>query len=207
MKKILISFFAIVLMMPLGAQSQDAPKQREIGLIFTGLNSFGLTYRHGDAETLHRFRIANVVGDSENKTSDSLSNSSRRFSVDFRVGTEFRRALDQNFTFRYGLDLGVGLDLRDGNNEVLFGTDRNQSGYESQLFSASFNLVLGVNYKLTDKILLGAEVLPGLTYTTGQEERTTFSTSNGTRSNLLNVSNWSYQMRLSSILLSAVYVF
>jgi hypothetical protein len=207
MKKNLISILAILITLPFMGQGQDLPKQREIGLIFTGLNSFGLTYRQGDAKGLHRFRIANIVGDSYNRTSDSLSNNSQRFSVDLRVGAEHRKALNENFTFRYGLDLGVGLDLRDESNEALFGTNRSESSSESQLFSAGFNMVLGVNFQLTDKILLGAEVLPGLTYTTGQEERTTFSTGNGTRSNQFIVSNWSYQMRLSSILLSAVYIF
>ncbi len=193
--------------MPSHAQSQDLPKQREIGLIFTGLNSFGLTYRQGNAKGLHRFRIANITGNSYSRTSDSLSNSSQRFSVDFRLGAERRKAINEDFTFRYGLDLGVGLDLRDDTNEAFYSNNRSESTAESQLFSAGFNLVLGVNYQLTEKILLGAEILPGLSYTTGQEKRTAFSTGSGTRSDQFIVSDWSYQMRLSSVLLSAVYVF
>tara|TARA_R110001592_G_scaffold234658_2_gene492319 strand:+ start:52166 stop:52789 length:624 start_codon:yes stop_codon:yes gene_type:complete len=207
MKKILISFFAIVLMMPLGAQSQDAPKQREIGLIFTGLNSFGLTYRQGKAEALWRFRVANVSGGSDNSVGDSLSNRSQRFAADLMAGKEFRKTLDEHFTFRYGLDLGLGLRLNEANNENMFVNGSDQSTNASQLFTASMNLVLGFNYQLSDKFILGAEVLPSFGYTFGQQEFTYITSNRGARTNVQDVSDWSYQMRLSSILLSAVYVF
>lgn len=207
MKKILIFFFALILMAPVMAQGQEMPKQRELGLIFTGLDNFGLTYRQGSAAALWRFRVASVSGGSDKSESDSLSNSSQRFSVDLLAGKEFRKTLDEHFTFRYGLDIGFGLRLNEANNQNMFVNGSTQSTNASQFFTASMNLVLGFNYQLSDKILLGAEVLPSFGYTFGQQDFTNITPNSGTRTNVLDVSDWFYQMRLSSILLSAVYVF
>jgi hypothetical protein len=207
MKKILIFFFALILMVPFMAQSQDALKQRELGLIFTGLDNFGLTYRQGSAAALWRFRVANINGGSDKSESDSLSNASQRFAVDLMAGREFRKTLDEHFTFRYGLDLGLGLRLNEAKNQNMFVNGSNQSTSASQLFTASMNLVLGFNYQLSDKFILGAEVLPSFGYTFGRQEFTYSTSNSGTRNNVLDVSDWFYQMRLSSILLSAVYVF
>lgn len=90
--------------------AQEKPLRRELGLTFTGINSFGLTYRQGGDESLWRFRAFSALGNTNNETADSSNRLSQNFDFFLGAGREYRAPLTGNFQLRYGADLVAGIN-------------------------------------------------------------------------------------------------
>ncbi len=143
------STFSFLLLFSFSLISFAQKKQREAGIQFNDLDSFGLVYRTGTDKSLWRF---NLLSSSFGKASFGASETDA-FSIRASIGKEYRTIIDKNFEFRYGFDLGFGYANQNNSNNVDIDT-----------FDTTANAVVGFNYVVNNKIVIGAEVLPSLTY-------------------------------------------
>lgn len=204
MKKIILAFAILITSQTTNGQSETSRLQ-EIGLGFNNFNAYSLIYRSGTETALWRFSAGNLVLRNAENSNDSLMNYAREFDISLSAGREYRNRISEKMEFRYGFDLGLG-----------FSSDRflNQSpaynGYEyfrrEQRYSIGASAVIGLNYRLSDDFILGAELLPTLNYAFGQRgERNGFpqSSSEGTT----DISEWSFIARNGFARLSLMYQF
>jgi hypothetical protein len=163
MKNFILGALCSVLFLPAFSQETTAPanKQREVGLTFRNFDGFGLTYRFGKENKLWRL----------NATSGALSFSSsdlyiERESVNVSflasVGREIRKPLGEKIDFRYGLDLGIGFSYSE--SELSDTTRVSSSITENTQLRPELGVLVGFNYKVSDKFLIGAELIPQLFY-------------------------------------------
>ena len=145
MKKGLLLIGMLCLMFTASAQSQ-----KEIGMTFKNLDEFGMTFRVGSETSMWRFNALSLGG---NKISNNGGDS---FGFGLGVGHEFRSSLiEDKLEFRYGLDLMLKMNNMEDATKT-----------KTDMTSFGGAVVLGVNYMLTDHMILGAEILPGVDYVT-----------------------------------------
>lgn len=202
MKKALFILAALIL--PLSMMAQETPKQKEIGLTFTDLYSFGLTYKTGTEKSLWRFGTILIDGENYSQKADSSSRYDNTISCNLIVGKEFRKTLGKNLELRVGADLSFRYNRAKLENDDE--TVNNEDAVNEQTtYRPGMNLVFGFNYVINEHLAIGAEMLPGITYTTG----TTTSTYNiypvGQKKQSRDISTFSYGLSNGSVLLSIVY--
>lgn len=61
MNKITITFLAVII--SLSVSAQEKTKQHEVGIAFTNVNEFGLTYKVGKSNSLWRFNTLFINSD------------------------------------------------------------------------------------------------------------------------------------------------
>ncbi|MFZ1806482.1 MAG: hypothetical protein WAU36_04645 [Cyclobacteriaceae bacterium] len=193
----------IVLFCMVNSFAQENSKQKELGLLFSNLDSFGLTYRVGTPNAVWRFNSLVISGVDNTFEQDSLTNSSNSFGVNFSVGREWRKTVTETLEIR----LGSGLSL--GHRTSKSGTEngsQNLSTSESRNSNFGFNIVFGFNYLAGEHIVIGAEVLPGFNYSVGKSTQITDSVFGPQETESKN-SGFSYGFSSNSALLSIVYKF
>jgi hypothetical protein len=187
------------------AQENEKVKQKEIGLVFSNLDNFGLTYKTGTEKSLWRFTTLFISGDNIEETEDSLLSKQNQLGFGVKIGKEYRKNIAQNLELRFGADLSfsyshskIELDDKTVND---FNRLREQS-----IYRPGVNLVFGFNYELSDNFVIGAELLPNFTYTTGSRTETNYYTYQNDEVKT-DISGFSYGLSNSSALLSLVYRF
>ena len=161
MKKLALSF--IILTIALTVVAQEKPKTKEIGIVFSNLDNFGLSFKIGKEKALWRFNTMHIDGGYMEETIDSIVTKSNDIGFMFSVGREYRKSIAKNLEIRYGADLSFRYqkyeqDYNDNENTRL----RTRTFYEP-----GFNLVFGFNYVIQEKLIIGAEILPYFSYTFG----------------------------------------
>ena len=164
MKKSLM--FLLCFSFPYFLLAQESNKQKEIGLVFSSFDSFGLTYKTGTAKSLWRFNTLFINGSKTDKSSDLLDETQNAMGFGIKFGREFRKVVAGNLELRYGADISFSYamsknkhdDKTEADNDII----NNQTTYRPGI-----NLMFGLNYVLKDKLVIGAEIMPGITYTTG----------------------------------------
>ena len=131
--------------------AQDVQKQKEVGVVFSNFDNFGLTFKTGNKNSMWRFSSLFCGGQKSIKDPSNLNRN--EISTDLKIGKEFRKSINDNFEFRYGLDLAFG-----------YGNMKSYTNDKQIRYSPSINLVLGVNYITKNNIILGAELLPYVGY-------------------------------------------
>lgn len=164
MKKSLLTL--LILSMPLFLMAQDAPRQKEAGLVFSNLDNFGLTYRTGTDKSLWRFNTLLMSRYQISHSADSLFEDRDNFGFSVQFGREFRKELVKNLELRYGLDLffGYSHSIYEYDEKTTRNNDRVN---ERTTYQPGIKLVFGLNYVINDTFVVGAELLPYFTYTTG----------------------------------------
>ena len=148
--KTIISTLFIVAITALSSFSQDSPN-KEIGIRFNDLNNYDLLFKKKLSDnTYRRLRIASIAINISGRESQDTRFS---FAGNIAAGIEKRKALTNRFNFIYGWEGLLGLSL----NRV--------SGENSGTYRAGIGAIIGWNYKLSDQITLGVEIIPSLTYT------------------------------------------
>lgn len=183
--------------------AQEAVKQKEIGLIFSNLDNFGLTFRTGTAESLWRFNTLLITGNNRKNTNEDVIDKQNNIEVGISVGKEFRKSIIQNIELRYGADLSFNYSLSKSNTDVNNDNTIDRSTKNTN-YTPGINLVLGLNYKLSDHFVIGAEVLPYFIYTAGTVIQKTYLPNN-TIENESKSSAFNYGLSNRSVLLSLVY--
>ena len=85
--------------------AQETVKQKEIGLVFSNLDNFGLTFKSGTDKSLWRFNTLFISGNNLDNTADSLVNKQSNIGFGVKIGKEYRKDLVNNLELRFGADL------------------------------------------------------------------------------------------------------
>jgi len=183
------------------AQLKNA--QQEIGLSFSNFDNFGITYKIGKKTAMWRINTVVLSGSklNEDDGDDDLTRSSLGFNL--QLGKEFRKLIAENLELRYGADVAFGMNYTKSDRENNTAPDDILT-YKRTYYRPGFNLVLGLNYVIKDRIVIGAEVLPHFTYTFGTE---TTILGNGQEETHEDISGFSYGISNNSARLSISYRF
>lgn len=185
--------------------AQGVENQKEAGLTFRSLNGFGFTYRTGTNEALWRFSSVFLSGNNQKNESDSLVSEIKDFTFGLQLGREIRKPLSDNFELRYGLDLALRYSTRSNDFDDLSISDYDRFT-EDKLYSAGINLILGINYKISENFIGGVEVSPDIYYQTGKRYESIYYINDGDEI-VYDISGFNYGFSSSSVLLSIVYRF
>lgn len=197
-----ILFFILLCLPFLGnAQEivQDKPKQKEVGIIFANLNNFGITYRIGNAPYMWRFRSLIFNGDNYKETGDVTINQRSSIGGSLNIGREKRKVIAENFEFRYGVDIGLGIFEYKQESKT---SSTNHSSSTQVFYEPTINAMIGLNYVVKDRLVIGAEILPSFTYSTGMH--TYRDLANGTEEKTP-TSGFRYGLTNGSALVSILY--
>lgn len=187
MKKTLLILVVLVFSMTINAQ--EVQKQKEVGLTFSNLNNIGLTYKTGNKNSMWRFSTVFINGQNYKTETDSLIHYSFNMSLGFKIGKEFRKSINENFEFRYGLDLGF---------DYMFSCNY----AKSIVYSPSINFVIGANYITKSNVIIGAEIMPFIGYNIRSND-----TQGGTTNNNFGASGLSWGVNSTSAKITIGYRF
>jgi len=203
MKKSLLILTSLSMSFSLMAQGQT--KEKEIGLVFNSLNSFGLTFRTGTEKALWRFNTLYLSGNSRTETADSSETKNTSNGFELKVGREYRKNITRNLEFRVGADLSFRYNQskNDVNDKTVVDADVLQ---KSTTYQPGINLVLGFNYVIHENFVVGAEIMPYFSYTTGTSTEKYYYINNGNEVKS-KISGFGYGFSTSSVLVNLVYRF
>lgn len=199
MKKLLL--LLLITSTSIIVNGQEKTKQKEVGLSFSNLDNFGLTYKFGTTKSM--WRINTLLASGANRNTGVGASENESTSVDFglKFGKEFRKPVTTKLELRYGADISIDYSYSKG----LAISPSLPGSYttKTSTYSPGINFVLGFNYLISENILIGTEILPGFKYTKG-----TSTTSFGLNSEETNdISGFEYGLSNSSALLSISYRF
>ncbi len=182
--------------------AQETVKQKEIGLVFSNLDNFGLTFKTGTDKSLWRFNALFISGSNMGSTFDSVVNTQSNLGFGFKMGKEYRKVLANNLELRYGADLSFSYGHSKSERDDTKVNDFDRLDVNTS-YSPGINLVFGFNYKLSDNFVLGAELLPSFSY---YRNATTYYTNN-VEEHKTEYSGFNYGLSNTSVLLSLAYRF
>ena len=138
-------------------------KTREASIIFYNFQNYGLMYKSGKTDKkLWRFRaVTGGFGKSQVETSNTTEVTVSNFSFNFSVGRERRKPINESLNFVYGIELTSGINYSDNKTIV---SNQPISGSQNSNINAGLVGVFGLNYKIKDKFIIGAELLPSAIY-------------------------------------------
>lgn len=198
MKKTVLLAFTLII--SVFAFSQEK-KVREVGLSFSNPDNFGLSYKVGCDNKFWRLNILSISGSISTNENEDYIGDNNQFNAGFRLGREYRKDIKDNFQFIYGADLSFSY-TRDNQNTDRIPADANDSEDVANTYRPGFNLVFGMNYAINDKLVFGAELLPGANYNISYSKRTV-----GNEVNNTNTTNLSYNITLSNVRFTLAYRF
>lgn len=203
MKKSLLILTALTMSFFLMAQGQS--KQKEIGLVFSNLDNFGLTFRIGSEKALWRFNTLYLSGHNVTQTSDSSETKSISNGFGLKLGREWRKTIVGNLEFRIGADLSFNFSklINDIDDKTLNDQDMVR---ESTTYEPGINLVLGFNYVIHDQFVIGAEVMPSFSYIMGTSVTKAYYNNNGNEVKG-KISGFNYGLSNTWVLLNLIYRF
>lgn len=167
MKKTILIFLAIVVVVLVNAQNTS--KQKELGLSFRSINSFGINFKTGSEKSLWRFSTLYGQGMKEKSISDSLESIQSSNSASLKIGKEYRKSISDHLEMRLGADLSFGISSRNSEEDDL-SIDNYDYARSRITFEPGLNFVFGFNYLINETLLIGAEILPGFNYVMGKDK-------------------------------------
>jgi hypothetical protein len=156
-------FLAGMVLTALFSYGQDSSKVREIGLTTERLDDFNITYRFGTENKLWRISTVDMDARIWKEERDDYDRLRSNYSIGVAVGKEWRVALGEKMKLRYGMDLFYS--YRYYSHEVDNAIDVYDSHNIGTSHGAGVRAIVGFNYDLTDRLILGAEARPGIAYT------------------------------------------
>lgn len=195
----------VCLSMPYFVMAQEEVKQKELGLVFSNLDNFGLTFRTGTNKSLWRFNTLFINGSNNDNTADSLVNKQSNMGFGVKIGKEYRKNIAEHLELRFGADLSFSYSQSksDYDDKTINSNDRLS---EQIIYKPGVNLVFGLNYKLSSNFVTGAELLPNFSYTTGTLTEKYYYINNGDEVKS-DISGFNYGLSNTSVLLSLSYRF
>jgi hypothetical protein len=188
-----------MVLLPILIQAQT--KVREPGITFSNLNHFGLNYKTGSPSKVWRFTSMYAGANAETAESDQSTQKTGGAHVSIFAGREYRKNWLENLEFRYGFDLAFRYsNYKNETSYQLFPDSKNS--YRRETYQPGFNGVLGLNYIIKEKLILGGELMPGFTYINGKE-----TTESGGNRYTKDVSGFNFSISSSSILFTLAYRF
>lgn len=138
--------------------AQNTEKQHEIGLRFSNLDNFGAIYKFGNERTLYRLSLLQgYVQDLKTEYSSSSESKVKAHGFGLALGFEKPLPVNDQFAFYWGCELGG-----------TYGNSKQSGSLVSETTTKNtrldFDFVLGCKYKASERIRIGAELLPGFYY-------------------------------------------
>lgn len=198
MKKTVL--MALALIISVFAFSQEK-KVKEVGLSFSNLDNFGLSYKVGCDNKFWRLNILTISGNISTNENENYIGDDNQFNAGLRLGREYRKDIKDNFQFVYGADLSFSY-TNDKQNTDRIPAAENDIVEVTNIYRPGINLVVGMNYEINNKLVLGAELLPGVSYNISDGKQTVGNDINKTSS-----TNLSYNISLSNIRFTLAYRF
>jgi len=176
-------------------------KLKEAGVVFQSFDNFGLTYRIGNNNSLWRLNSLLVTGGKTRNGSffdnylSSSQNAVSRSSIGLSLaaGREHRKSIGENIQIRYGNDLLFGYDYQKFRSGSSFTTN---SQVTNEQYSIGLGFVFGFNYVIKDVLVIGAEIVPAITYFENSDNRDGLETK---------ISGMNYGLSNNSALVSIVF--
>ncbi|NQT76241.1 MAG: hypothetical protein HQ565_00905 [Bacteroidetes bacterium] len=161
MKKLALSLFAFTI--AIFVVAQEKPKIKEVGVVFSNLDNFGLSFKIGNEKALWRINTLLINGGNSEENMDSVVSKTSSIGFGFGVGREYRKTIAKNFELRYGADLSFRyINQKSELNDNEYNRSSTRTYYVPR-----FNLVFGFNYVIKEQFIIGAEILPYFSYTFG----------------------------------------
>lgn len=205
MKKHLLLGLAILMVM--SGYCQEKIKLREVGFILSSVNNFGFTYRTGTTKALWRFNSLFVSGLNNIGKADSSEIINKNIGVGFAFGREFRKSITSRIEGRIGLEIS----FQYANNyykNTYSGFYSNTQSTHAITYRTGIGFLTGLNFKITPEFIVGFEILPNISYTTGQiKEKQTNLYYNFNREFNRKIAEYTYGFNTGSVLLSFIYRF
>jgi hypothetical protein len=191
MKKIMLLTISVMMLSMAAFAQRDTLKVREVGVVFSSLNSFGLCYKIGNKNTVFRITALSLSGGNNsvsytNYTYDGVnysfpSSPTNSYGAGLNIGIEKRSWINNKFYFYYGLALinAYSQSENTSNNPASSymnytnssGADINQYTVVNNIttsntwtFSSGIGVIIGVAYTLNRSFSIGAELIPSVTY-------------------------------------------
>jgi len=175
MRKYVLIVLTIILGQSIKAQNNT--RVSEIGFIASDFNHSGLVYKIGTERSLWRFSILNLAGgksdvkDNPDNTTTNSSGTSKDFSLEARIGREYRRSLLKRVVLVCGGDISFSYIDASANSTYIMYTGSGYNSHTSYLsyrrYVPGINLVTGLNYKFDGPFTLGIEWSPYFKYSIG----------------------------------------
>jgi hypothetical protein len=150
---------------PEAQEAKDPAKVREIGLFAFGLTNYGFTYRWGHERAVWRFQTARLKLGLGEQFGNASPSGSRSANLKLGIAREWRKPLADRIDLRLGCGLAIGLEHRWGD-----GGDQINRGYGIE---PAANFIFGLNYRIKERFLVGAEIDPQLGYAYARNTTTT----------------------------------
>ena len=149
------------------AQETPSLKYHECGIIFSGLNSFGLRYKYGSEKTKLRLSLlaTNLFlgnGNNDNNGNGEVKSKSIAYGAGFLIGFDHNLPLFGSFSLLLGAEAGLSYSY---SHQTLNRSDTVYSEQISSSFTPGLSFIFGLNYVIKDHLVLGAEINPTLYYT------------------------------------------
>jgi hypothetical protein len=164
----------------LPAIAQEKVKQTEAGLFFNNTNNFGIGLKKGSNKFMWRFNALVLNGYKNDIPLVANAVSNLGFGFGFEIGHEFKKSLAENFEFLIGYDFAYQF----AKTKTVYAPENLAQRYTKEnKKTTGLNLVLGFQYVLKEQLVIGAELLPGLSHSKirqqqGFENINTISTNN-----------------------------
>lgn len=202
MKRSILIFVALA--MSFGVVAQEVGRTKEVGITFVGMDNFGITYRTGSDNALWRFNSLFARGRDLQSESSAEERESTHTGFGASFGREYRQPVNEKLVFRIGADLSF--DYLQTKDNYIYPTDSTSNTFirERTTFSPGIMMVIGLNYRIDDHFLIGAEMLPFVKYITGKETGLNNRLSDGTTVES-DLSGYDFGISSNSIRLSLVY--
>ena len=201
MRKSLLILLA--LSMSFYVMAQEKTKQKEIGLVFSSLNNFGLTYKTGTNESLWRYNLLLISGGKTEEIADSLTQKNSNMGFGIAFGREYRKIITEKLELKYGADLSFIYSQSE--NEITYKSTNGRDRLNKRTtYQPGINFILGVNYVINENLVIGADVVPRLKYIFGTSTDYNYYVNDEVKSD---VSGFYFGLSNSSVVLSLVYRF
>ena len=183
--------------------AQEKTKQKEIGLVFSNLDNFGLTYKTGTNKSLWRYNLLLISGGKTEEIADSLTQKHSNMGFGIAFGKEYRKKIAEKLELKYGADLSFSYSQSENKTtyKSINGRDRLN---KRTTYQPGINFVLGVNYVINENLVIGADVVPHLRYIFGTSTDHNYYVNDEVESD---ISGFYFGLSNSSVVLSLVYRF
>ncbi len=171
-RTLLIAIVTILVSSGLFAQESPPSHYKQFGFNFSSLNSFGLHFKTGNEKTLFRLNLLALdLGQNSEwgRPQDSIDLKSSSFGCGIRAGFEKHIPVVARFDFIWGIEAGINMNYQKMKQHGIYYND-----YETTSWGVAplIDVVLGATYTISDHLVFGAEITPGIRYSFGKTKST-----------------------------------
>ncbi len=147
--------------------AQEKIPQKELGFVFSDLNNFGLAFKIGNNVAMWRINTVAINNHNDNRKNTKLEENNSRLGLTLKFGRENYISIAKNIEFCLGADLIYSYYEDETDRKT---QDQINNYYKSEkTHSGGASLILGFNYIVKEKLILGIAIFPGYQRFTREE--------------------------------------